>query len=267
MHGMYAFALWDEEEQTLFCLRDPFGTKPFYYYETEDGALLYGTTIRGIMEQPGFKKELNEEMLQLYLSLTYVAGENDLFQGCEKADAGTLSDLEGRKTTGSSGTGNRNFIRMRASHLEDWADEIHTTLKNIMPEVKGGRASTAEAFLSGGVDSSYVLAMSDVQKTDSCGYEEPSDLTNPDLQDRQQSFLEERAIQRCVITPEEYFGIVPDVMYNMEQPLGDASAIVFATWMQGDCKAYEDLLFRRRMRMNSSVDTICIEMQNATARI
>ena len=57
MHGMYAFALWDEEEQTLFCLRDPFGTKPFYYYETEDGALLYGTTIRGIMEQPGFKKE------------------------------------------------------------------------------------------------------------------------------------------------------------------------------------------------------------------
>ena len=74
MHGMYAFALWDEEEQTLFCLRDPFGTKPFYYYETEDGALLYGTTIRGIMEQPGFKKELNEEMLQLYLSLTYVAG-------------------------------------------------------------------------------------------------------------------------------------------------------------------------------------------------
>ena len=48
----------------MFCLRDPFGTKPFYYYETEDGTLLYGTTIRKIMEQPGFKKELNEEMLQ-----------------------------------------------------------------------------------------------------------------------------------------------------------------------------------------------------------
>ena len=36
MHGMFAFALWDEEEQKLFCLRDQFGTKPFYYYVTED---------------------------------------------------------------------------------------------------------------------------------------------------------------------------------------------------------------------------------------
>lgn len=53
MHGMFAFALWDDEKQELFCLRDQFGTKPFYYYETADGELLYGTTIRQIMEQRG----------------------------------------------------------------------------------------------------------------------------------------------------------------------------------------------------------------------
>ena len=40
MYGMFAFALWDDEEKKLFCLRDQFGTKPFYYYETEDGQLL-----------------------------------------------------------------------------------------------------------------------------------------------------------------------------------------------------------------------------------
>ena len=45
MHGMFAFALWDDEEKELFCLRDQFGTKPFYYYETEDGDLLYGTSL------------------------------------------------------------------------------------------------------------------------------------------------------------------------------------------------------------------------------
>ena len=54
MYGMFAFALWDDEEKKLFCLRDQFGTKPFYYYETEDGQLLYGTMIRDIMKQPGF---------------------------------------------------------------------------------------------------------------------------------------------------------------------------------------------------------------------
>lgn len=81
MHGMFAFALWNEDTQELFCLRDQFGTKPFYYYQTPDGELLYGTTIRKIMEQPGFVKELNEEMLQLYLSLTYVAGEDTFLKG------------------------------------------------------------------------------------------------------------------------------------------------------------------------------------------
>ena len=84
MYGMFAFALWDEEEQKLFCLRDQFGTKPFYYYQTADGRLLYGTTIRQIMEQPGFVKEFNEDMLQIYLTLTYGAGEDTFFRGVKK---------------------------------------------------------------------------------------------------------------------------------------------------------------------------------------
>ena len=59
IYGMFALAIRDEEQQRLFCLRDQFGTKPFYYYVTADGRLLYGTTIQKILEQPGFVKELN----------------------------------------------------------------------------------------------------------------------------------------------------------------------------------------------------------------
>ena len=51
MHGMFAFALWDDVEEKMFCLRDQFGTKPFYYYITEDGRFLCGTMIRTIMEK------------------------------------------------------------------------------------------------------------------------------------------------------------------------------------------------------------------------
>ena len=224
MHGMFAFALWDESEEKLFCLRDQFGTKPFYYYETADGKLLYGTTIRKIMEQPGFVKELNEEMLQLYLSLTYVAGENTFFRGLKNL-------LPGRYLVWQNGKLTIERYWMPQFHpdnsrtLEQWADEIHTTIGEIMPEVKT-KEEYAESFLSGGVDSSYVLAMSDVETTDSCGYDEER-FDESGLAKQTADILGRKNL-RCRITPEEYFAVVPYVMYNMEQPLGDASAIAFA---------------------------------------
>ena len=223
MHGMFAFALWDEEEQKLFCLRDQFGTKPFYYYETEDGELLYGTMIRDIIDQPGFKKELNEEMLQLYLSLTYVAGENTFFRGLKKL-------LPGRYLIWQDGKleihryWKPEFHPDESKTLEDWADEIHNTLKEIMPEVKTAD-ERVESFLSGGVDSSYVLAMSDADQADCCGYEE--ERFDESVLAEKTAQLLERKFSRSIITPEQFFDIVPYVMYNMEQPLGDASAIVF----------------------------------------
>ena len=223
MHGMFAFALWDEEEQKLFCLRDQFGTKPFYYYETEDGELLYGTMIRDIIDQPGFKKELNEEMLQLYLSLTYVAGENTFFRGLKKL-------LPGRYLIWQDGKleihryWKPEFHPDESKTLEDWADEIHNTLKEIMPEVKTAD-ERVESFLSGGVDSSYVLAMSDAERADCCGYEE--ERFDESVLAEKTAQLLGRKFSRSIITPEQFFDIVPYVMYNMEQPLGDASAIVF----------------------------------------
>lgn len=229
MHGMFAFALWDDEKEQLFCLRDQFGTKPFYYYETEDGDLLYGTSIRKIIEMPGFVKELNEEMLQLYLSLTYVAGENTFFRGLRKLMPGRyLIWQKGRLSIERYWT--PEFHPDESKSLEEWADEIHTTLQEIMPEVKSAD-ETAESFLSGGVDSSYVLAMSDVEMTDSCGYEE--ERFDESKLAQQTAEILGRKSSRRVITPEEYFETVPYVMYNMEQPLGDASAIVFAI----GCKA------------------------------
>ncbi len=228
LYGMFAFALWDEQEKQLFCLRDQFGTKPFYYYETEDGQLLYGTTIRGIMEQPGFVKELNEEMLQIYLSLTYVAGENTFFRGLKKL-------LPGRYLIWKDGvvTVKRywkpEFHPDDSKSLEEWADEIHTTLGEIMKEVKTSD-ERVESFLSGGVDSSYVLAMSDADTADTCGYEE--ERFDESVLAVETARILERKISRRVINPGEYFNIVPYVMYNMEQPLGDASAIVFALGCQ-----------------------------------
>ena len=224
IYGRFAFALWDEEEETLFCLRDQFGTVPFYYYVTADGELLYGTNIRKIMEQPGFVKELNADMLQLYLSLTYVAGEDTFFVGVKKL-------LQGRYLVWKKGElkvvryWTPKFQPDESKTLEEWKEEIHTTVKEVMAETKT-EDEYAESFLSSGVDSSYMVAMTDIQMTNSCGYEEER-FDESGLAAETAKMLGRESV-KCLITPEEYFGIVPYVMYNMEQPLGDASAIAFA---------------------------------------
>lgn len=224
MHGMFAFALYDTEKDELFCLRDHFGTKPFYYYLTDDGRLLYGTMIRDIISQEGFKKELNRDLLQIYMSLTYVGGEETFFKGIMKLMPGhhlTFKDgkIEIQRYFAPS------FCPDNKKSLEEWADEIHETVKKIVPEIKEEH-ETAESFLSGGVDSSYVLAMTDAMVTDSCGYDDER-FDESGLAKKTADLLG-RENRRCVITPEAYFNIVPYVMYNMEQPLGDASAIAFA---------------------------------------
>ena len=222
LYGMFAFAV--ETDGEIFCVRDQFGTKPFYYYETADGKLLYGTTIRRIMEQEGFVKELNEKMLQIYMTLTYVAGEDTFFKGVKKLMPGHYLVHKNGKTE-ITRYWHPEFHADESKSLEEWADEIHTTIQNIMPEVKED-GETAESFLSGGVDSSYVLAMSDAQVTDSCGYDD--ERFDESGLAKQTADILGRKNNRCKITPEQYFDIVPYVMYNMEQPLGDASAIVFA---------------------------------------
>ena len=223
IYGMFAFAINDEAENKIFAVRDQFGTKPFYYYVTADNRLLCGTYIRPIMEQEGFVKELNEKMLQIYLTLTYVAGEETFFKGLKKLMPGHwLEFKDGKLTVERYWT--PSFAPDKTKSLDDWADEIHSTLAHIMTEVKEPN-EIAESFLSGGVDSSYVLAMSDAKRADSCGYDEERFDESRVAAKTAELLGVEHSVAK--IQPKDFFGIVPYVMYNMEQPLGDASAIVF----------------------------------------
>lgn len=223
IYGMFAFYLWDEKEQKIFALRDQFGTKPFYYYVTADNRLLCGTMIRGIMEQEGFVKELNEKMLQIYMTLTYVAGEDTFFKGVKKLMPGHwLEFKDGKLEIGRYWS--PAFRPDETKNVEEWADEIHSALTGIMTEVKE-EGETAESFLSGGVDSSYVLAVSDAKRADSCGYDEERFDESRVAAKTAELLGVEHSVAN--IQPKDFFDIVPYVMYNMEQPLGDASAIVF----------------------------------------
>lgn len=224
LYGMFSFCLYDAENDEYICVRDQFGTKPLYYYETQNGDFVCSAQIRTIMEHPDFVKELNESLLQIYLTLTYTIGDETFFKGVKKL-------LPGRVLIRKNGKNEiyryfkPTFKPDNTKNLDEWADEIHSTIKEIMPTVKE-KNEYAESFLSGGVDSSYVLAMSDVSDCNSCGYDD-SRLDESGMAAETAKILNKN-FNRCVITPERYFETIPYVMYNMEQPLGDASAVAFA---------------------------------------
>ena len=224
IYGMFAFALYDSEKDELYCVRDQFGTTPFYYCETPDGNILFSTSIREILNTEGFVKELNQKLLQIYLTMTYTTGEETFFKGIKKL-------LPGRYMTCKNSQ--KEIVRYwkptfcpdNSKTLEEWANELHSTVEKVMAEVKDGN-EYAESFLSGGVDSSYVLAMSGVPACNSCGYNDER-LDESALASKTAEILNKK-FNRCLIEPKDYFDAVPYVMYNMEQPLGDASAVAFA---------------------------------------
>ncbi len=224
LHGKFAFALQNTETGELFCMRDPFGTVPFYYYETADGRLLVGTSIRDVMAQPGFQKVFNQRLLQLYLSLTYVTGPETFFVGLHKLMPGRYLVRKSGKTE-ITRYFKPYFQPDESKTVDQWAEEIHETLKTVLAEIKED-SEYAESFLSSGVDSSYIFALSGLQVSNSCGYDD-SRLDESGLAADTAHALG-RENRRCVVTPQQYFDAVPYVQYNMEQPLGDASAVVFA---------------------------------------
>ncbi|MBQ4417572.1 MAG: asparagine synthetase B, partial [Butyrivibrio sp.] len=171
LHGMFACVLHDDETDTLFLMRDPFGTKPLYYYLTADHRLLYGTMIREITVQDGFVKKLNEHALQQYMSLTYVGGEETFFEGLMKLMPGhTMTVRKGQKPV-ISRYWKPVFQADKTRSAESFAEELDETLRVIMAELEDDREVTG-SFLSGGVDSSYVLAASGAREAFAVGYDD-----------------------------------------------------------------------------------------------
>lgn len=225
IYGMFAIVLTNEQTGEIFCLRDQFGTKPMYYYETSDGELLCGTSIRAIMSQSGFCKQLNESMLQLFLTYTYVPGEETFFKGLYKLMPGFYIHRKKGEKVKPVRYWRPVFSPETGRTVEEWADRIHETMREIMDQVKDPDEEAA-SFLSGGVDSSYVLALSDAKFAASCGYDEER-FDESALAGKTAAQLGVEHVVRK-IQPKEYFDAIEYVMENMEQPLADASAIVFA---------------------------------------
>lgn len=221
INGQFAFALYDTDADELFCARDPLGAELFFYYETEGGRLLYGTQIKDLFGQPGFEKRLNREMVQFFLGFTYVPGEETLFAGVRKLEPGGFLRF-GKNGLELGRYWELAFEPDEAKSLEDWADEISNamdaSLKSICDE-----GEVPDSFLSGGVDSSYILAKSNARKGFCCAYEDQAASEEEDARATAEHLG--RDFEGITVSSEDFFADVDEFLLAYEQPSSDVAGL------------------------------------------
>lgn len=88
--GMFAFALWDRNRETLFLARDRLGVKPLYYAQLADGQFLFGSELKSILAHPDFRREISPYAIEEYFALGYVPEPRTIFKGAEKLCPGHM---------------------------------------------------------------------------------------------------------------------------------------------------------------------------------
>lgn len=219
LRGMFSFAIWDKVNKTLFCARDHFGIKPFYYYQNDD-VFLFGSEIKSFLEHPKFKKELNEELIPAYLSFSFTPTTETFFKGVNRLDAGHFLIFKENIITVQKYF-ELNFTEEMDSY-ENYVDKIADVMRD---SVEHHKISDVEvgSFLSSGVDSSYIVSLAKPDKTYTVGYDIPKYNEIDYAKDLTQRLKIKNTSKK--ITKEEYLKIIPDIMYYMDEPSSDPASV------------------------------------------
>jgi asparagine synthase (glutamine-hydrolysing) len=156
--GMFAFALWDRNQETLFLARDRLGVKPLHYALLPDGKLIFGSELKSLLAHGGLSREIDPFAVEEYFALGYVAEPRSIFRMARKLPAAhTLTWRRGSSLPKAREYWNVRFSLDNRLSVDDACAELNDRLAEsvrlrMISEVPLG------AFLSGGVDSSAVVA-------------------------------------------------------------------------------------------------------------
>lgn len=219
LRGMFAFVIWDKEKQELFGARDPFGIKPFYYAVMGD-LFFFGSECKSFLPHPSFKKELNPAALKLYLTFQYSALNESFFKDVYRLLPGHyLVHREGHTEFASY---NSFSFDPQPMPLEKRASQIREVVSE---SVEAHQISDVEvgAFLSGGIDSSVITALSRPDKTYSVGF------ANKDFDEtgEAKALCEKLGLRNIskTISAEEFFDVLPSIQYYADEPNANLSTV------------------------------------------
>ncbi len=229
-NGMFSFALWDKQEQTLFCGRDRVGKKPFFYYPHPDGGISFASELKALLQDERIPRTLSHEGLNQFISLNYLLGETSMLQGVKKLKAGEWIMLQRGKGLQKGSYWNlAHFFQNKKQYASE--SEAIDAFNELMEDAVRLRMISdvpLGAFLSGGVDSSSIVAamarLTEPQKvkTFSIGFQEEgySELEEA----RQMAEYLHVPFHELVVKP-DMAELLPEIVSASDEPFADTSVI------------------------------------------
>lgn len=220
LRGSFAFIIYNKNEKSLFGARDHFGIKPLFY-TTSDGALVFASEIKSILEYPGYHKKLNIEALESYLSFQYSSLETTFFKNIFQLPAAHYfiykdNQLEIKRYWKATMAPEQDMKLEEAIEAIDKVVNESVSLHN-QADIEVG------SFLSSGVDSSLIVSLARPEKSFTIGFGDERYNEIPYARRLSNAKNVENINQ--TISGEEYWEKLPEIQYMMDEPLADPSAI------------------------------------------
>ncbi len=219
LRGMFAFVIWDKKNKELFGARDIFGIKPFYYTIMND-TFMFGSEIKAFLEHPDFTKELNLEALKMYLSFQYNPLNETFFKGVYKLEP-------------------RHYLKYRDGKLEikeyynfEFKEEkikekdlIQKIEEQVEESVEAHKISDVKvgAYLSSGIDSSYIVSILKPNETFTVGFENKGFDETEAAQTLSKMLNIEN--KRQIIDDKDFFQVLSKVQYYSDEPHANLSTV------------------------------------------
>jgi len=223
LRGMFAFIIWDARTNTAFGARDFFGIKPFYY-AVIDSTLVYASEIKAILAYPGYERAFNHDALEQYLSFQYSVLPQTFFKGIYKLNAGEYLEFR----DGALATTRYFYPLPSVQPAEDLATAVDKVADAMQESVQAHMIADVEvgSLLSSGIDSSYITALYPNERTFTVGFETSDGVKYNEISYAQRASAEMGKANRSrVIAPADYWESIPRIMYHMDEPLADPSAV------------------------------------------
>ena len=221
LRGMFAFVIWNKTNQTLFGARDHFGQKPFYYANMQ-GTFMYASEIKSLLKHPDFLKQINKETLKPYLTFQTSVLNETFFKNVYKLKPGHYFTYDENTKKMDIQKYYEVTFNPKKEDFENLVDKIDETItKSIdyhtISDVPVG------SYLSGGIDSSYVVSYLKPNKTFSVGFDYQNFNEVPLAKDL--SDILHIQNKNELINADDFFESIDKVQYYADEPTANLSAV------------------------------------------